>query len=327
MSTRIVPIHALPAPTGGMHRARRPTGVVMALVVVALVVVVQSVITVIAILSAELASGASGRPIASDMIELLSTRPGFLISLFGFGAGLATLWLWVHAKERRPFSSLGLELRPAAGALILRGLGVGLLMITICVVVPLLTGQATLTWAAPDASALLFIAVMLLAFLLQGSTEEILTRGFLTQAVARRFGLLVAIAVQAVVFMSMHGANPGMGVLPIINLLLFALFASCYSLADGSLWGICAMHGIWNWAQGNLFGVAVSGQHAADSFFTYTGTPNATSLLTGGEFGIEGSLVTTVVFIAGSVLAVRAFRRRRAADAAADAAADTAPAQ
>ena len=38
-----------------------------------------------------------------------------------------------------------------------------------------------------------------------------------------------------------------------INLLLFAVFASFMSFSDGSLWGVCAMHGAWNWAQGNLF--------------------------------------------------------------------------
>lgn len=312
MASRIVPAHTLPAPTAGMHQAQRPTGVIMALVVIMFAFVAQSVITAIALVTQSFVTAPPGGPRTTDMLSLMATRPGFLISLLGFGASLATLWLWVRAKERRPFATLGFERRAVAGAQILRGLGVGLLMMVLCVTVPLITGQASLTWAAPDASALLFIGAMFLGFLLQGSTEEILTRGFLTQAVARRFGLLVGIAVQAVVFTLMHGMNPGMGPLPILNLLLFAVFASCYTLAEGSLWGICAMHGIWNWAQGNLFGVAVSGQNAADSFFTYESASGASTLITGGPFGIEGSLVTTVVFLAGSALALRAYRRRRA---------------
>lgn len=315
MTGRIAPAHTLPAPAAGMHRAQRPTGVVMALVVIALALGAQSIVTAIALVTQSVISAPPGGPRTSDFLALMATRPGFLISLLGFGAGLATLWLWVRAKERRPFATLGLERRPEAGVQILRGLGVGLLMMAACVAVPLGTGQATLSWAAPDAGALLFIGAMFFAFLLQGSTEEILTRGFLTQAVARRFGLIIAIAVQAAVFMLMHGMNPGMGPLPIINLLLFAVFASCYSLADGSLWGICAMHGIWNWAQGNLFGVAVSGQSAADSVFTYTAGPGTTPLLTGGAFGIEGSLVTTAVYLIATALALGTFRRRRAAAA------------
>lgn len=310
MVAHTVSPQSLPAPTGGMYRAQRPTGVVMALVIIFVAFLLQSIVTMIIFVAQVFAGGIPTDFHADDLLAMTTSRSGLTLSLLSFGVALGVIWLWVRAKEKRQFASLGFEQRSTAGGKILRGLGVGLLMMLVCVLVPLLTGQATLTWSAPDASALLFIVIMLIAFLLQGSTEEILTRGFLTQAVARRFGLAIAIGVQAVVFALMHGSNPGMGVMPIVNLILFAVFASFYSLADGSLWGICAMHGIWNWAQGNLFGVAVSGQQTADSFFAYTINADSSSLLTGGAFGIEGSLVTTIVYLLGIALAFRAFRRR-----------------
>lgn len=310
MVARTVSPQSLPAPTGGMHRAQRPTGVAMALVIVFGAFLLQSVVTMIIVVVQVFASGIPTDFHADDLLAMTRSRLGLTLSLLSFGVALGVIWLWVRAKEKRPFASLGFEQRLGAGGKILRGLGVGLIMMLVCVLVPLLTGQATLTWSAPGASALLVIAIMLFAFLLQGSTEEIMTRGFLTQAVARRFGLAIAIGVQALVFTLTHGANPGMGPMPIVNLLLFAVFASFYSLADGSLWGICAMHGIWNWAQGNLFGVAVSGQQTTDSFFAYTINADSSSLLTGGVFGIEGSLVTTIVYLLGIALAFRAFRRR-----------------
>lgn len=310
MVARTVPPNSLPAPSAGMYRAQRPTGVAMALVIVFGAFLLQSVVTMIIVVVQFFAAGIPTDFHADDLLAMTRSRLGLTLSLLSFGIALGLIWLWVRAKEKRPFASLGFEQRLGAGGKILRGLGVGLLMMLVCVLVPLLTGQATLTWSAPDASTLLVIVIMLFAFLLQGSTEEIMTRGFLTQAVARRFGLAIAIGVQALVFALMHGANPGVGPLPIVNLLLFAVFASFYSLADGSLWGVCAMHGIWNWAQGNLFGVAVSGQQTADSFFAYTINADSSSLLTGGAFGIEGSLVTTIVYLLGITLAFRAFRRR-----------------
>ncbi|MBL3700039.1 CPBP family intramembrane glutamic endopeptidase [Leucobacter luti] len=300
----------LPAPANGMLRARRPTGIVMALVVFALAGVMQTVFTVVC---AHLANAGSSSPSGSlaEMVAAFSATPlGVVMSLLSFTAALGVVWAWVRFKERRPFASLGFERRAAAPRLALRGAGIGALMLTVCALVPVAAGQTRISWAAPDGASLLFIGIMLLGFIVQGSTEEILTRGFLTQAVARRWGLVAAVIVQAVFFAAIHGANPGMSVLPIVNLLLFAVFASFMSLAEGSLWGVCAMHGVWNWAQGNFFGIAVSGSKAQDSVLTTTPVQGANELITGGSFGAEGSLITTAVLLIGAGIAYRAWRGR-----------------
>lgn len=305
----MTPPHTLPAPADGMLRARRPTGVVMALVVIALAFAAQSIPAIGLMVGDSIASESPSGAAPSEALAIALTRTELVVTLLSFGLGTGVLWLWVRAKERRPFASLGFAQRSQAPRLVLRGAAIGLAMLLASLSVPLLTGQAQLRWAAPSWAATLFIAAMLAAFLVQGSSEEILTRGFLTQAVARRWGLGAAVAAQAVVFMLLHGANPGMGALPIINLLLFACFASLLSLAEGSLWGICAMHGVWNWAQGNVFGVAVSGGSTADSLFTTTAAEGSNPFVTGGSFGVEGSLVTTAVYLIGIAIAWRAFRK------------------
>jgi len=43
------------------------------------------------------------------------------------------------------------------------------------------------------------------------------------------------------------------------NLALYGLFAALYALREGGIWGISAQHTAWNWAQGNIFGLQVSG--------------------------------------------------------------------
>lgn len=303
------PIHTdLPAPTSGMLLAKRPTGVTMAFVALLIAIALQSIPTIVQTYAAR----AAGEQTASFGFGRFEGA----LSLFTFGIALLWLWLWVAAKERRRFSTLGFERRGKGVRQAARGFGIGVAMIAVCVLVPVATGQARLEWALPDLAGWWFVALMLFGFLLQGSTEEILTRGYLTQAVARRWGLLVAVIVQAVFFTLLHGMNPGMGVVPIVNLLAFALFASLFSLAEGSLWGICAMHGAWNWAQGNLFGVAVSGTEVQDSVLGYAAEPGSNDLLTGGAFGVEGSLVTTLVYGVGIAIAWRAFRKRRTAEGA-----------
>lgn len=308
------PIHTnLPAPAGGMLQAKRPTGIVMGLVVTLLAMIAMSVFQLLEVIPAIVEAVSNRQPF--DTEAMMSFSP---YSLIAFAGALLVFWLWLRFKERRPFVSLGLEARSATGQSALRvavrGYLIGLGLLAICVLVPVIAGQAQLTWNAPGLASVGMICAILIGFLVQGSVEEIITRGYLTQVVARRWGLVAAIIIQAVFFAAIHGGNPGIGVLPFINLLLFAVFASFMSFSDGSLWGVCAMHGAWNWAQGNLFGVAVSGVALPDSLFGYTVNQGSADLLTGGAFGIEGSLVTTVVYLIGSVIYWRIWQQRRATE-------------
>nr|WP_255498855.1 MULTISPECIES: CPBP family intramembrane glutamic endopeptidase [unclassified Leucobacter] len=163
-------------------------------------------------------------------------------------------------------------------------------------------------------------------FGVQSSAEEIAMRGFAMQSYARSFGAPVAIVLQAVLFAALHGQNDGMNVLPIINLLLVGLVLGCWAIRDGALWGVCAFHAAWNWSQSWLFGAAVSGQSSkGGSIFTTTTSESGNALLTGGTFGIEGSIIVTLVLAAMLALlvrpAVRKLREARVAAPAADSAA------
>lgn len=300
-----------------MNLAGRPTGITVAILVFVALFLSTSIIPVIwlipgivmqAIAAAESGAASAAVPVAVGQFNGIDG----LVTLFSFGTALLLLWWWVRGKERRGFATLGFETSGSRSILVARGLLLGLGMIAAAVLLPVLLGQARIEWNSPSGGNLAIIGVMLLGFLVQGSTEEILNRGFLTQAVARRWGLVTAVGVQSLCFALLHGANPGIGVLPFINLVLFALFASLMSLAEGSLWGVCALHGAWNWAQGNLFGVAVSGNTLEDSLFAYHRQPGSSDLLTGGSFGIEGSLATTLVFLVGAFVSWRLFLRRTA---------------
>lgn len=309
------PIHTdLPAPTAGMLAAKRPTGIVMGLVISIVAVSSLTVASTIAAIPLIVESVANGTTV--DPAALAQFNP---LNLLAFAVIVLVLWIWLKFKERRPFASLGFDRRPAgrpAGILAARGFGIGIAMMIICVFVPVATGQADITWASPNSSAVATIGIVLVGFVVQGSTEEILTRGYITQVVARRWGLVAAVIVQAVFFTLMHGFNPGMGVLPLVNLMLFAVFASFMSLRDASLWGVCALHGAWNWAQGSVFGVAVSGGDVPDTFFSFVANPGSSDLITGGRFGIEGSLVTTAVYGIGILMFWQMLRQQKAAAAA-----------
>ena len=149
-------------------------------------------------------------------------------------------------------------------------------------------------------------------WMVQGGAEETVTRGFLLPILGVRYGTLVGIGVSSLVFTLLHLLNPGISVLALLNLILFSLFAALFALFEGGLWGIAALHGMWNWAQGSLFGLQVSGMESNDlSFFQFTTT--GPDWLTGGDFGPEGGIAVTFIYLGaiGALILVHRQRQER----------------
>ena len=142
--------------------------------------------------------------------------------------------------------------------------------------------------------------VLFLGFLVQGFSEELLCRGCFMLSVARKNSVAAGILCNALVFAALHLLNSGIGPLPIVNLFLFGVLASLYYLWRGNLWGIAAFHSMWNFTQGNIFGILVSGGDYGVSLLTSELTGSA--LINGGDFGMEGGLAVTAAMVIGIVL-------------------------
>jgi membrane protease YdiL (CAAX protease family) len=281
-----------------MDAARRPTGPVVALLVVVAAFAIGQVVV--------------GVPLYLVLFSLSAPDQGGLVwQLFAtvvlFAATALALYLWVRFKERRPFATVGFTSRPSGTGL---GAVVGFGMFAAVALAGLATGQTTLETRAPTAALAGGVLLALAGFVVQGSTEEILTRGYLMQATARRWGLLAGVAVQAVLFALLHGLNPGTGVLALVNLVLVAVFLAGWALLEGGLWGVCAWHAVWNWAQGNVWGLLVSGAPVSTSLLVTRPSPGASELVTGGGFGPEGGLLVTAVLVAAIAVVAWLWRRR-----------------
>lgn len=75
------------------------------------------------------------------------------------------------------------------------------------------------------------------------------------------------------------------------------------------------LHVGWNFAQGNVFGIPVSG-HAKDvSLWAFGPAPDTSAFLTGGEYGVEVSLYATIVIAVLVWFTYRYYRRSEAARA------------
>ena len=145
------------------------------------------------------------------------------------------------------------------------------------------------------------LTALLIGWLVQGFSEEISFRGWLMISTGTQRGVTEAVTTSSLYFAIAHIGNQGISILSMINLGLFGMFAAFYVLRTGSIWGVAAMHGIWNFAQGNLFGIRVSGMDMPDSVMRFS-SEGGSKWLNGGDFGMEGGLCVTAVLAAGILL-------------------------
>lgn len=139
-----------------------------------------------------------------------------------------------------------------------------------------------------------------IGFVFQGMAEEVLCRGYFLVSYARRYPVYAAILANALLFTSFHLANSGLSAVALINVFSFGIFMSVYFVRRGNIWGISAFHTIWNAVQGNFYGMKVSGNDNGSSIFTTTSIQGK-ELLNGGDFGLEGSIIVTVIFVIGTL--------------------------
>ncbi len=242
-----------------------------------------------------------GRVAAATVIDLVAPDTSAiarnLIDLLATVGGVVAVILWARFFERRELVSLGLVRRRAVRDYLL-GILLGVLLLGGAVGLCVLAGVAEVKVTAPAPSWGL-LALFFVGFLIQGLSEELLCRSLLMVSLSRRWPLWACVTANAGAFALLHLLNPGITVPALVNIFLFGLFASLLTLRLGSIWMAAAIHSLWNFAQGNLFGIPVSGIVGMPSPLTTTlatDTPRHT-LLGGGTFGIEGGLAATVVLV------------------------------
>ncbi len=231
----------------------------------------------------------------------------FLITSFAGVYGL--LWLWVRFVEKRPYRTLGLTGRRRAAAFG-RGFAAGFLMFAVVAGGMLPAGwQVVSAWRGGQPQVWLNVGIMLLGWLVQGPAEELLFRGWALPVLGARYGLWPGALLSAIMFAGLHSLNPNLSIIAMLNLFLFGLFTALYALQEESVWGVFGLHAAWNWAQGNIFGMAVSGAPVAGGSLLVL-QENGPNWLTGGLFGPEGGLAVTIV-LAGAIALVLNLARQK----------------
>lgn len=141
--------------------------------------------------------------------------------------------------------------------------------------------------------------------------EEILLRAMVFKITEEAIGSRVALGVQAALFGAMHLGNPSATLAAGVAIMLEAglLLAVAY-MVTRRIWFAWGIHLGWNFTQGSIFGIRVSGTALTPSLLV--STPSGADALTGGSFGVEASPVAVLVCLVATVLMWRVASRRGA---------------
>jgi uncharacterized protein len=244
---------------------------------------------------------------------------GFAAFLLGPFTMLGVITIaWVRLIERRTLATVGLTGDRRASRFS-GGVLIGIAMMSVIVACDwaaggFAVGGVARAFASPQALA--GITLLLAGFAVQSSAEELLFRGWMMSALAYRFGVVPAVLVSSLMFTLLH-LEPAVSWLFVPNVFLFAVFACCWSLRTGNIWGVMGWHAGWNWLLGVGFELPVTGLNTHMPALIVRLAPTGANYLTGGAEGVEASVGCSVVLIAGIACTALGLRRRLARTAAA----------
>ncbi len=217
-------------------------------------------------------------------------------------AGLALYRGYGQVIEQRAVSELS---APGMG----RELGIGLLLgaglYTACELILILLGIYRIDGLNPLSTMVPAIAMAISSSVF----EELLFRGVLFRSVETWFGSWAALGVSSLVFGLTHLINPQSTLEGALFIAVEAgiLLAAAYMLTR-RLWLSIGFHMAWNYTQSAIFSGVVSGNEAAPGLIR--STVKGPELLTGGQFGVESSVLALLLCTtAGVVMLVMAVRR------------------
>ena len=183
----------------------------------------------------------------------------------------------------------------------LLGILVGFIFMVLVVSTIVAMGYATVTWRGFSVEKQFSVFMMFLAVAVG---EEMIFRGVIFRWIDERWNTWVALLISAILFGWMHISNDNATWWSSLAIAVEAglLLGAAYKWS-GSLWVPIGIHWAWNYTQGNIFGLAVSGSEAGENMLTTI--VNGPDIITGGAFGPEASIISvilgtflTIVFLA-----------------------------
>ena len=236
----------------------------------------------------------------------------FLLQYFEFyGIWIVFLLVILIFRSNRPmWKAFSLNGHGNNAFAVAAGILLGFGMNGFCVLMSCLLGDIKLSYSG---FAPLPFFLFLFCVLIQSGAEEIVDRCYLYQKLRRRYSMpAVAVLVDSLIFMSLHGMNPGVTWTGLLQVFLIGLLFSLIVYYWDSLWTAIWAHTAWNFSQSIVFGLPNSGIVSKYSVFRLEAALARDGLFYSTGFGVEGSIgASLIIGAAVAIVLVYAFKTKR----------------
>ena len=232
-----------------------------------------------------------------DSAEALFSEMSFdspvMLILTGFSllGSFAALWVATKFIDRKPLMSIGLSAKDKANEMLI-GLGFALAFIGGLFLVLWLIGAINITGYVGFKPGVFIVSIMLF---MAAFDEELIFRGYiLNNMMDSTSNRWIALAGSSLLFALLHSGNTNVWStwVPMTELFAAGFILGISYTFTKNLWFPTFFHFGWNFFQG-LFGFEISGFNV-DSWkiISHENTENVPDIVSGGAFGIEGSVIT-----------------------------------
>lgn len=243
-----------------------------------------------------------------DVFQFLTGLMGgdylWLMLVVEFFTSVISVGIFRLLIERRTFLGLGWTLDGYTGEA-LTGFFLAPALLGLAAIVILLSGHLQWTdiiWE-PSALFISFGWMTLIAF-----SEELVFRGYilgnLMEWIPNKW---IALGVTSALFTAYHAITPGIHTLAFVNLFLAGILLGINYIYTRNLWFSFLLHVGWNFFEGPILGFKVSGTTFPSLF---QAEPNGDLFITGGDYGLGGSMPMTFLLFVAIVVLAWAFDRK-----------------
>ena len=274
---------------------RIKNGFLRAIIFMPMWIIVIVLVQSIGVLSVMVASGvdmANPDSLEAFYVDYSFDSPMMLV-LTGFSllGSFATLWFATKFIDRKPLMSIGLSVKDKANEMLV-GLGFALFFIGGLFLILLLIGAVNITGYVGFKPGVFIVSMMLF---MAAFDEELIFRGYiLNNMMDSTSNRWIALAGSSLLFALLHSGNPSVWStwVPMTELFAAGFILGISYTFTKNLWFPTFFHFGWNFFQG-LFGFEISGINV-DSWkiINHENNGNVPDIVSGGAFGIEGSVIT-----------------------------------
>ena len=214
-----------------------------------------------------------------------------ILTAFQVMGSFLALWLATKFIDRKPLMSIGLSVKDKTNEMLI-GLGFALAFIGGLFLILWLIGAINITGYVGFKPGVFIVSMMLF---MAAFDEELIFRGYiLNNMMDSTSNRWIALAGSSLLFALLHSGNPSVWStwVPMTELFAAGFILGISYTFTKNLWFPTFFHFGWNFFQG-LFGFEISGINV-DSWkmISHENTGNVPDIVSGGAFGIEGSVIT-----------------------------------